>query len=93
MRSAISLGAALDEHDELVAAEPADRVALAQDAGEPGGDAAQQLVAGGVAEGVVDVLEAVEVDEQRRRLDAVRGGRGRASARRGPGSARGSGAR
>ena len=74
MRSAIVRRAALDEHDELVAAEPADRVGLAQDAGDPCGDDAQQLVADRVAEGVVDALEAVEVDEHRRRVGAVAAG-------------------
>ena len=74
MRSAISVGAALDEHDELVAAEAPDRVALAQHAADPRRDAAQQLVADGMAEGVVDALEAVEVHEHRRRLGAAAAG-------------------
>ena len=70
------LGLALDEHDELVAAEAADRVAVAQHAADPPGHRAQQLVAHGVAERVVDPLEAVEVDEHRRRLGAVAPGAG-----------------
>ena len=70
------LRAALDQHDELVAAEAADRVGLAQHAGDPRGDDAQQLVADRVAEGVVDALEAVEVDEHRRRLGAAAAGVG-----------------
>ena len=49
---------------ELVAAEARDGVAVAQDRLQPRGDLAEQLVAVGVAEGVVDLLEAVQVDEQ-----------------------------
>ena len=64
------LRSALDQHDELVAAEAADRVGLAQDVADPGRDDAQQLVADRMAEGVVDALEAVEVDEHRGRLGA-----------------------
>ena len=56
----------LGDHHELVAAEAPERVGLADDAVEPRGHRAQQLVAGVVAERVVDALEVVEVDEQRR---------------------------
>ena len=38
---------------------------------QPRGDGPQQLVAGGVPEGVVDVLEAVDVDVQRRDRDLL----------------------
>ena len=55
-----------DEHDELVAAEAAERVDLPHHAMQPRGDRLQQLVADRVAERVVDRLEVVEVDEQRR---------------------------
>ncbi len=51
---------------ELVATQPGQRVAAADRAGKPFGDQAQQLVAGGVAERVVDRLEAVEVEQQKR---------------------------
>ena len=51
------------EHAELVPAEPRDRVALAEAVGKAEADLLQQLVAAGVAKGVVDLLEAVEVDE------------------------------
>jgi hypothetical protein len=51
------------QQDELVAAEPRDGVALAHALAEPRGDATQQGVADGVAKAVVDLLEAVEVDE------------------------------
>ena len=59
----------LQDH-ELVAAEPADRVGLAQAGMQALGDRLEQQVAAGQAEGVVDALEAVEV-EQQHRGDAV----------------------
>ena len=68
----------LEEHAELVAAEPGARVAAA--AGMPSSraaDADEQLVAGGVAEAVVDGLEVVEVDEQHRELLAASTASGR----------------
>ena len=53
------------QHDELVAAEAGDGVARrARSRAEPAGHLDEQLVAGGVAERVVDDLEAVEVDEE-----------------------------
>ena len=55
---------AVDHDDELVAAEAGELVADAHHRAEPLGDVAQQLVADGVAEAVVDDLEVVEVDEQ-----------------------------
>ena len=69
-RSAISSGAggrarAVGDHHELVAAEAPERVGLAHDRRQPRCDRAQQLVAGAVAERVVDRLEVVEIDEQR----------------------------
>ena len=71
---------------ELVAAEAGHEVAVPDRAGDPLGDGDQQGVAGGVAEGVVDDLEVVEVDEEDRgdRLApraAARARRGRAPAR------------
>jgi hypothetical protein len=54
---------ALAQDDELVASEPRHHVAGAHGAHEPAGDPAQQRVAGVVAEGVVDRLEVVQVDE------------------------------
>ena len=54
----------LDDHHELVAAEAREQVGLAQRRRQRAGHALQQLVADPVAERVVDVLEAVEVDEQ-----------------------------
>ena len=77
------------QRDELVAAEPADRlqravradadaleralqhlVGMAHARAQAPGDFHQQLVAGAVAERVVDDLEAVEVDQQQRDLVA-----------------------
>ena len=65
------IGAILDQHDELVAAEPRHGVALAQVMAQPPRDVLQQAVARLVAEAVVDVLEAVEVDEEERELLAA----------------------
>jgi hypothetical protein len=55
---------ALDHHDELVAADAPQQVLRAQDRAQPLRHLAQQRVTGGVAEAVVDDLEAVEVAEQ-----------------------------
>jgi hypothetical protein len=62
-----------EEDGELVAAHAGDGVALAQDRAQPRRDRAQQLVAEAVAEGVVDVLEPVEIEEhhRQRRLGAL----------------------
>ena len=81
------------EHErELVAAEARERVVLAHRAAEPRPDLAQHLVAGVVAERVVELLEAVEVDQQqrerRRRARSPPGG-----ARSGGGGSRGRSAR
>ena len=54
----------LDDHHELVAAQARQQVGLAQRARQRGRHALQELVADAMAERVVDVLEAVEVDEQ-----------------------------
>ena len=51
------------EHEELVAAESSNDVGGTHGGPEPRGDSHEQLVAGFVAEGVVDVLEVVDVDE------------------------------
>ena len=76
----------LGQDRELVAAEAGDRVARAQRLLEPRGDRREQLVAGRVAEAVVDELELVEVEEEHRDRGprrwawtegVARGGRGR----------------
>ena len=54
----------LGEHDELVAAVAGDEVGVAGGLHEPLGDPLEHDVADPVAEGVVDRLEPVEVDEQ-----------------------------
>ena len=53
----------LDQHRELVTAEPRDEIVGAQAMPQALGSGLQQLVAGAVAETVVDRLEAVEVEE------------------------------
>src|SRR5260221_13779754 len=64
----------VDEHGELVARKAADDGVLAQAARETLAQDLQSTVAGGVAEGVVDFLEPVQVEiEQRERtLTAAR---------------------
>ena len=57
-------GDVVDQHGELVAAEPRQHVARAHLRLQPLGERDQELVAGEVAQAVVDQLEAVEVDEQ-----------------------------
>ncbi len=57
-------GGAVDEHDELVAAHPADGVGVSQGGLQAGGDRGEEPVAGLVAQGVVDVFELVEIDVQ-----------------------------
>ncbi len=52
------------EQRELVAAEASQRLGGAQRDLQPAGHRREQLVTGGVAEGVVDRLEVVEVDEE-----------------------------
>ena len=83
----------LGDHHELVPAEAPERVGPADHAVQARGDRLQELVADGVAEGVVDALEVVEVDEQRRRTGSGCAASARASARRGRGSGCGWGGR
>ncbi len=52
------------EDDEFVAAEARHHVGVADDLAQPVGHRAQQLVAAGMAERVVDLLELIEIDEQ-----------------------------
>ena len=89
----VGVGRGRQQDGELVAAEPGDRVARAQDAGDARADELQQLVAAVVAERVVDLLELVEVEEHHDRPRAVAARRRRARGRRGPGRARGSAGR
>ena len=67
-RRRLLLGARADgEDDELVAADPRDGVARPDDRLEPSRNALQHLVAGVVTADVVDLLEAVEVDDHQRK--------------------------
>ena len=59
------------QHGELVAAEARERVAGAQPLAQQRRDATDELVAGVVAERVVDVLEVVEVEHEQRAARAV----------------------
>jgi hypothetical protein len=60
-----SLGGGAREQDgELVPAEPGDGIGFPQRPGEPLADLDEELIAMVVAEGVVDVLEPVQVQEQ-----------------------------
>ena len=68
----------VEEDGELVAAQPGDEAVGADRRRQPGADLDQQQVALLVAEGVVDVLEAVEVEDH----DRGAGGRGRRPPRR-----------
>ncbi len=54
----------VQEQDELVAALAGQEVAVAQHAQQPAREAPQELVAGGVAQHVVDEPEVVEVDRE-----------------------------
>ena len=66
------LGIAIGEDDrELVAADPRQHVALAGAAVENAGDLLDHAVADRVAEGVVDLLEVVEVERHQRPGGAV----------------------
>ena len=56
--------AAGQDHGELVPAEANQQVPLAEDPSQPRAELSQQLVAGRVAERVVDLLEPVEIDEE-----------------------------
>ena len=79
---------------EVVAAEPAGDVAPAQRLAQGGADLAQRLVAGRVAEQLVDALHAVDVEDDQRRRVALRPRRRVRRARgSGAGSAAGSACR
>ena len=94
-RSRDQLGAGLQrdllgDHDELIPAQTTQRVPAAHHAVEACRDRPQQFVAGRVPERVVDVLEVVQIDEQRRHRHVWCEASARASARRDPGSTCGS---
>ena len=53
-----------EDDDELVTAEAGHDIRLADALGDALGDLAQEFVSGAVAEGIVEGLEVVEIDEQ-----------------------------
>jgi hypothetical protein len=61
----------LEQHDELVAAEARHGIHLAHGVGQPPGHRLEQGIAGGVAAGIVDAFEVVEVDVQYRAITAA----------------------
>ena len=67
----------LGDDGELVAAEPPDEIDLAHAFLQPRRDLREQRIAGGMAERVVDVLEAVEIEAEHRHQLAVPLGRAR----------------
>jgi hypothetical protein len=71
--AAASSGAGPGQHDqELLAAPAAGQVAGPGDLAQPGRHHPQDLVAGGVAAGVIDLLEPVDVAEQHREVPHYR---------------------
>jgi hypothetical protein len=65
------VGAVGQQHDELVAAEAGEQRCAGHGVAQAPGEGAQEVVARGVAQRVVELLEAVEIDEQHR--DGARG--------------------
>ena len=61
----------VDEHRELVAGEPADHGFLRQRARQALGEDLERAIAGRMAEGVVDLLEAIHVEVQQRERGLV----------------------
>ena len=49
------------EHDEFIAAEPRHEILRPQHLAQPAGDGAQQLVAAGMTQRIVDLFELVEI--------------------------------
>ncbi len=68
MDGTLAVGDGGGHHHELVTADPGDKVLELHDAGEAVGDLSKKLIAGPVAEDIVDRLEAIEVDEHDGRL-------------------------
>ena len=75
-RRTFDVGQRRNDDDELVAAEPRDRLCLAQQVHEALGNPCQQLVSGIVTESVVDQFEAVEIEKEHCRVLAVASGFG-----------------
>ena len=64
-------GDSLQQHGELVSPEPRDRIGGAAGRDDPLGHVAQKTIAGVVTEGIVDVLEVIEVEEHHRNAALV----------------------
>ncbi len=64
LQGVVGVGEIVEHDDELVAAEPGEHVMPSYLVAEPLGDALEDGVAGFVAELVVHLLEAVEIEEQ-----------------------------
>ena len=75
-------GDEIRQQGELVASEPGEAVGVTDACLQPGGSQPEQLVSLGVAQAVVDVLEAVEVAEEQRQLAPVDLGLGQARLQR-----------
>lgn len=60
-----------EDQAKLVATQTAQNVGLAQSASHDVGDAAQRRVTGGVAIGIVDVLEVIDVEQNERRSAVI----------------------
>ena len=71
-RGGVRLVAARLHDHELVAAEPRGEFVVREERGDARGGRLQKLVAGRVAMHVVDLLEAVEIDDHQRELAALR---------------------
>ena len=54
------------QHDEFIAALPADRVRAAHAIHQAFGDGLKQFVADGMSQGIVDVFEAIQIQKQHR---------------------------
>ena len=67
----VTFGGFFQDDDEFVAAEPRHDVAGTQRVAQPAADFHQQHVAGVMAQRIVDDLEAVEIDEQHRKLPLI----------------------
>ncbi len=83
-RGGFGLVGDVEEHREFVAAETCEQSAGWCDVLDPPGDRGQEFVAGRVPVGVVDVFEAVEIQEQERMAGTglIRSGRGRVAGAR-----------
>jgi hypothetical protein len=75
LRAVLDFGAA--DHDrELIAAQAGHKAGPRERGAQMAGDGAEHLIAAGMAERIVDLLELVDVDHQQRHLALLRGGGG-----------------